>query len=109
VRQLGRLAREAGREVVLVGVAAKAVTVLQASGLQVDRVVDEAPLKIGLYLPGTSLLIEPLNSVERIDKPCFFVIGAWNFARELTEKLRAHGRGGDAYCTYFPSVLVDQI
>jgi hypothetical protein len=103
------MAREGGRQVVLVGVAAKAITVLQAANLQIDRVVDEAPLKIGRYLPGTDLLIEPLDAVEGIDGPCFFVIGAWNFARELRDKIRARRGGGDLCCTYFPSVMVDEV
>jgi hypothetical protein len=109
VRALGQMAREGGRQVVLVGVAAKAVTVLQAAHLQIDRVVDEAPLKIGRYLPGTDLLIEPLDAISEISGPCLFVIGAWNFAQELRAKIRSRRSGGDLWCTYFPSVTVDAV
>lgn len=99
---------QAGRiSVVLVGAAAKAVTVLQASGIRPDYVVDEAPLKIGKYLPATALRVKALSSVANIDGPCLFIIGAWNFGRELNTKLRQlRALNEDVVAFYFPRLTL---
>ena len=82
------LAKKSGYTIVLVGAAAKAITVLQSSGVQVDYVVDEAPLKLGLYIPGTNLKIESLLSIQDVKGPIFFIVGAWNFYEELCRKIK---------------------
>lgn len=105
IRTLAGLAREAGLIVVLVGAAAKAVTVLQVSGMKPDLVVDEAPLKIGRYLPGEGMRIEALTAVAAVEGRCLFIIGAWNFRIELSGKLKAlRGDRSDIVMTYFPGL-----
>ena len=75
-----------------------------------DHIVDEAPLKIGLYLPGTNLRIDSLASVSDIEGPCLFVIGAWNFADELREKLRGFRKPGEDFtAVYFPRFRVEAL
>lgn len=97
------LARSAGYKVVVVGAAAKAITILQTSGLKPDYVVDEAPMKIGLYVPGTPFRIDPLTEVSKIDGPCLFVMGAWNFQAELSRKIsEIRDEPNDKVLCYFP-------
>ena len=109
-KQITGLAKRAGMQVALVGAAAKAITVLQVADLEIDRVFDEAPLKVGLYIPGTNLLIEPLKAISEVTSPTLYIIGAWNFSSELADKinyLRNHDHpGGDVFCCYFPSVML---
>lgn len=97
------VARNAGWKIVLVGAAAKAITILQTSGLKPDYVVDEAPMKIGRYIPGTVFKIQPLNDVSTISEPCIFVMGAWNFQNELSRKIQMlRATPDDKVLCYFP-------
>jgi SAM-dependent methyltransferase len=104
VQLISQMAQAAGRKVVLVGVAAKAITVLQASGIVPDVIVDEAPLKIGRYIPNTDWRIESLASLSDIPEPALFIIGAWNFEKELAEKIRRFRPQGDLLAVYFPQL-----
>ena len=110
VAMLGRLAREGGRKVVLVGAAAKAITVLQASGVVIDAVLDEAALKIGRYIPESDLRIAAFADCTGFDEPCLFLIGAWNFRPEIEGKLRAiRARPGDLAAVYFPTLKIAEL
>jgi len=95
--------REQGFEVVFVGAAAKAMTVVNAGGIRPDRFLDESPLKIGLHAPGIRTLIEGLDACREFTRPAFFVLTAWNFRQELAAKLRAVGvPKGSVFYSYFP-------
>ena len=77
-----------GRAIGLVGVAAKALTFIQASGIKPKYFFDEAPLKIGRYVPGSDVAIMPLAALAELDEDLVLLIGAWNFAAELNRKIR---------------------
>lgn len=109
LRQADHLARLAGYRTVVVGAAAKAITVLQVSGLRPHMVVDEAPLKIGRYLPGQDNKIFALAEVGTIKEPCLFVIGAWNFKSELIRKIAAIRKRNDAVLVYFPKISIESL
>jgi hypothetical protein len=99
--------RKDGFEVVFVGAAAKAMTVINAGGIRPDRFLDENPLKIGLHAPGIGTLIEGIEACREINRRAFFVITAWNFRDELAAKLRAIGiPQGSIIYSYFPSPAV---
>ncbi len=96
--------REQGYEVVFVGAAAKAMTVVNAGHIQPDRFLDESPLKIGLHAPGIGTRIEGLADCKTLSKPAFYVITAWNFRHELVSKLRAVGvPAKSVFYSYFPT------
>jgi hypothetical protein len=109
-KRITRLAKRAGMQIALVGAAAKAITVLQVADLEIDRVFDEAPLKVGLYIPDTNLIIEPLQAISEVISPTLYIIGAWNFSSELADKinnLRNNDHpGGDVFCCYFPNIML---
>jgi len=81
--------RAKGGDVALVGVAAKALTFIRAAGIEPDIYLDEAPLKLGLVVPGTPHAIQPLERATDLSDDTLFLIGAWNFADELKRKLHA--------------------
>jgi 2-polyprenyl-3-methyl-5-hydroxy-6-metoxy-1,4-benzoquinol methylase len=81
--------RNLGRDIALVGVAAKALTFVRAAEIPVDIYFDEAALKIGLYVPGAQVPVRHLSEISDLDRETVFIIGAWNFAAELIEKMRA--------------------
>ncbi len=94
-----------GRRVALVGVAAKALTFVRAAGIAPDMYIDEAPLKVGLTVPGTGRVIEPLDRVAGLAGSTTFLIGAWNFADELMRKIKALNAGASPkFLIYFPTI-----
>jgi SAM-dependent methyltransferase len=90
-------------EIVFVGAAAKAMTVLNAAGIRPDRLLDESPLKVGLHAPGCGQQVEGLDVVRQLTRPALFVLSAWNFRLELAQKLRERGvPEGSVFYAYFP-------
>ena len=87
------------------GAAAKGIVMLhfiQKSEL-FSFIVDDAPLKNGLYCPGTKIPIwntTQLASLRTIDKPLVLVIFAWNFWEEISIRIRRifDGSGKDIIC-----------
>lgn len=99
--------RSRGYLVVFVGAAAKAITVLHASGIVPDRFLDEAPLKIGAFVPGLDLRVEALEVLRSLHRPALLVITAWNFRAELVDKIRRIGiASASVFYTYFPEELM---
>jgi SAM-dependent methyltransferase len=95
--------RSGGFEIVFVGAAAKALTLINAAGIVPDRLLDESPLKIGTHAPGCACLVEPLQAAGAIARPALFVLSAWNFRHELTRKLRDIGvPEGSRFHAYLP-------
>lgn len=108
--------RASGYEAVGYGAAAKANTFLQwaadraedeAGRARLAAVVDDNPLKQGLYTPGTDLPIVPPQALAGIDRPVLHVVTAWNFRDEIVRRIRAvRDRQDDRFVAYFPEVQV---
>jgi SAM-dependent methyltransferase len=95
--------QQKGRELALVGVAAKALTFVRAAGINPDVYVDEAALKIGRFVPGADHPIRPLARAGDLPDDTVFLLGAWNFAAELKSKIVAARSGHDTnFLTVFP-------
>jgi SAM-dependent methyltransferase len=98
--------RASGRRVALVGVAAKALTFIRAAGITPDMYIDEAPLKVGMIVPDTGHVIEPLQNAAGIADDTTFLIGAWNFAEELIRKIRElNATSTPKFVMYFPKII----
>ena len=96
--------KEHNYRVVSVGAAAKGITFLRAANIDVDSILDEAPLKIGKYVPGLGVQIFNFSTVTNDDA---YIISAWNFAKEISLKLVQNGANPDAPCLlYFPETVV---
>lgn len=103
LRQIVDNHRRDNFEIVFVGAAAKSMTVINAGAIKPDRFLDESFLKIGLYAPGVGIKIESLDVCKELTQPALFVITAWNFRHELTNKLRTLGvPKGSKFYSYFP-------
>lgn len=78
-----------GNRIVGYGAPAKGNTLLNYFKIgreYVDYIVDDSPLKQGLYTPGTHIPV--FSSVKlKKDNPDFIIILAWNFAKSIQEKL----------------------
>lgn len=96
--------RDKGYEIVCVGAAAKAMTVINASGIRPDRFLDESPLKIGSFAPGSLAPVDALARCADIGRPALFVVTAWNFREELVAKMKRLGAPADSvFYSYFPT------
>jgi len=96
--------KKQGKTIVGYGAPAKSTTLLNFCGIgsnQIDYIVEDNPLKIGLYTPGTHI---PIVSSEMIDKkrPDYILILAWNFAEEILSKTKKYADQGVKFIIPLP-------
>jgi 2-polyprenyl-3-methyl-5-hydroxy-6-metoxy-1,4-benzoquinol methylase len=83
--------RTNGYKIVGYGAPAKGNTFLNFAKVPFDMIIDDNPMKQGLYTPGSSIGIvgsEVLKSFEEHDR-ILFVPLAWNFFKEIKERITA--------------------
>ncbi len=98
------------KHVVGYGAAAKGMTLLNASGIDIDAVIDDNPLKQGTYCPGTQIPVVGKDYIEQLprDEATLFIPLAWNFYDEIAHKIRSiRDQNGDAFMRYFPELRTD--
>jgi SAM-dependent methyltransferase len=90
------------------GAAAKGMTLINASNIHLDGVIDDNPLKQGLYCPGTSIPVVSIDVLDQIKDPketIVFIPLAWNFYREIKQKIVARRNNPeDIFLRYFPTI-----
>lgn len=92
------------------GAAAKGMTLLNASHIPMDAVVDDNPLKQGLWCPGRTIPVVSSDYIKQIpaDEKVLFVPLAWNFYSEIVGKIRSiRNSPTDEFLRYFPAIKVD--
>lgn len=104
---LKRLKAE-GRRIGAFGAPAKATTLMYHFGIGpelVDFIIDDSPLKQGLYSPGMHIPV--VSSAEGFAKaPDYLVILAWNFAQPIIAKNAAFREKGGKFIIPIPKVEV---
>lgn len=103
------LARKEGYRVAGYGAAAKGMTFMNVSGIELEFVVDDSPLKIGKMCPGSQTPVVMLGDkrVNEDERPLFWVILAWNMADEIKAKIKARRPlHDDRYMVYYPKLSV---
>ena len=79
-----------GKSIAAYGAPAKATTLMYHFGLDssvLDYVVDDNPLKQGMFTPGLHIPVHSPDELYR-QKPDYVLLLAWNFAAQLVEKHR---------------------
>ena len=108
-RLLGRLKAE-GKTIVGFGAPAKATTLLFHFGLgsdTLDYLIDDSPLKQGLYSPGHHLPVRPSSSLyDPARRPDYALILAWNFAESIITNHQAYLAAGGHFIIPLPAVEV---
>jgi SAM-dependent methyltransferase len=93
------------------GAAAKGMTLLNASNIHLDCVIDDNPLKQGLYCPGTAIPVVGINWLDTITDPkenVVFIPLAWNFYAEIKKKILAkRNNKDDLFLRYFPTIKTE--
>ena len=90
------------------GAPAKATTLLYHFGIgpeDLDFIVDDSPIKQGLYSPGMHIPVVPSSALyDR--KPDACVVLAWNFAQPIMGKHQAYKDAGGTFIVPLPDVEV---
>ena len=97
-----------GKKIAGYGAPAKATTLLNFCGLDssdIDYIVDDNPMKVGLHLPGTKI---PIVSSKSLDEknPDYILILAWNFSKEIMEKTKRYHDQGIKYIIPVPEATI---
>ena len=85
------------------GASARSSTYLNFCGFDsahVKAIIDNNPLKQGLYSPGTSIPIVTLKNGMQMNPDLIFIL-AWNFRDEIVRECRANGYEGE-FLVAFP-------
>jgi SAM-dependent methyltransferase len=106
---LARLRRE-GRRIVGFGAPAKATTLMFHFGLgpqTLAYVIDDSPLKQGLYTPGHHIPVVPSSHLyDPVHRPDHALILAWNFAEPIIKKHQPFLDAGGHFIIPLPEVEV---
>jgi len=95
-----------GKRIAAFGAPAKATTLMLHFGIGpefVDFIVDDSPLKQGLYSPGFHIPVVPSSEIDK-QKPDYLVILAWNFADPIIAKQAQFRQNGGHFIIPVPSV-----
>jgi hypothetical protein len=98
--------RGLGYKLVGYGAAAKGNTLLNFGKTKLDMIIDDNPMKQGLYSPGMSIPVVAINGLDSLgDTKIAFVPLAWNFFKEISSKIKTkRDQEGDVFIKYFPVV-----
>jgi 2-polyprenyl-3-methyl-5-hydroxy-6-metoxy-1,4-benzoquinol methylase len=98
--------RGLGYKLVGYGAAAKGNTLLNFGKTELDMIIDDNPMKQGLYSPGMSIPVLAIDALESLgDTKVAFVPLAWNFFKEISSKIKTkRDQEGDVFIKYFPVV-----
>ncbi len=97
-----------GKSIAGYGAPAKATTLMYHFDLGpefIDFIVDDSPLKQGLYSPGYHIPVLPASSLQT-RKPDYLLILAWNFADSIMGKLKDFEAKGGHFVLPVPHVKV---
>ena len=99
-----------GKRIVGFGAPAKATTLMFHFGLgpeTLDYIIDDSPLKQGLYSPGHHIPVVPSTALyDPSTKADYAVILAWNFAEPIVAKHRRFLDAGGHFIIPLPTVSI---
>lgn len=100
--------KRAGKRIIGYGASGRATMIMNFCGIDgavLDFVVDDAPAKHGLYMPGTHVPIRPWKATEATP-PDYALLFAWSFADEVRKRRMAYLQGGGKFIVPLPRVRV---
>lgn len=95
-----------GKKIAAYGAPAKMTTLMHHFGLgpeQVAYIVDDSPLKQGLYSPGFHIPVVPSSHMEAEPPDCLLIL-AWNFADPIMAKQKAFSERGGTFIVPLPEL-----
>ena len=100
-----------GKKIVGYGAPAKGNTLLNYFGINtktLDYIIDDSPLKQGLFTPGTHIPVYSSDRLNKDPKPDYIFILAWNFAQPIMEKLASFNEQGGKFIVPVPTPEIVQ-
>jgi len=97
-------AKSLGKSIAGFGAPAKATTLMYHFGLgpeEIDFIVDDSPLKQGMYTPGIHIPVLQSKALYR-KKPDIVLILAWNFAESIMKKHKEFLNQGGEFLVPLP-------
>jgi 2-polyprenyl-3-methyl-5-hydroxy-6-metoxy-1,4-benzoquinol methylase len=90
------------------GAAAKGNTLLNFGEIDLDYIVDDNPLKQGLYTPGRKIKIVSLDEMITIAKgqSVVWLPLSWNFFKEIKRRIKDKYHEPTVFIKYFPKIQV---
>lgn len=104
--------KQIGYSVIGYGAAAKTSTILNSAPgfIKIDSVVDDAPMKVGRFIPGSEIPILPTDALKDHPGLLAIVIFAHNFKDEIIKKIKAQRPNpGDVIINVVPGVSVEDL
>lgn len=98
--------KQLGYTVVGFGAAAKGNTLLNYGSIIFDYIVDDNPLKQGLFTPGMRIPIAPPDVLSKETGKLLIVPLAWNFYQEIKEKVQQRAPHA-TFVRYFPELHIE--
>jgi SAM-dependent methyltransferase len=99
---------KSGKRIAGFGAPAKATTLMYHFGIgpeTIDFILDDSPLKQGLYSPGMHIPVLPPTAIaER--RPDYLLLLAWNFAGPIIEKHASYRQRGGRFIVPLPRLEV---
>ena len=91
------------------GAAAKGNTLINFGNIYLDYIIDDNPMKQGLFAPGSNIPVVPIDMLDQCDDlKIAFVPLAWNFFTEIRKNIKSkRDREGDVFIKYFPAISVN--
>jgi SAM-dependent methyltransferase len=101
--------RAAGYVIAGYGAAAKGMTLLNFGNIKLDFVIDDNPLKQGLFCPGVHTPVVPIDKLDSYtDLNIVFIPLAWNFFTEIRKNIKKkRDQDGDLFIRYFPKINIE--
>lgn len=102
--------REKGFKIVSYGAAAKGNTFINFADITFDFILDDTPQKIGKLSPAGNCTVSSPSILAEIDGPILLIIPAWNFAKEILNKVSTvRTKPLDMYLHYYPQTKLGEI
>lgn len=96
-----------GYKVIGYGAAAKGNTFLNFANVKLDYIIDDNPLKQGLFTPGQNIPIKDCRELEKEDlKKVVIIPLAWNFFDEIISRVNKTTGSSLTYLKYFPKLEI---
>jgi hypothetical protein len=82
------------------------MTLLNAMGIPLDAIIDDSPLKQGLFTPGMNIPIVDISYLDNLPEEIYLIPLAWNFASEIEKRVRLRYQGTLHLIEYFPKIKI---
>lgn len=101
--------KKQGKRVIGYGASGRGTIVMNYCGLTsdlVEYVVDDAPAKIGSFIPGTHQKIYSSKKLYSKKRPDYVILFAWSFSDEILQKHTRYLKSGGKFVILLPKIKV---